>query len=97
MTFNKEIVLVAANRTARAIRTMRKEKLDAWNARFIFIRFLLDVFGGIHRPDCYGETWEEIAERIAFKATFCTEETIELSDHEIDVIREWWLIEETLA
>jgi hypothetical protein len=96
MTYDKLVVLAVANKTAQAMRAEREEKLAAWDAQSLLTRFWLSVFAVV-RPSYHGERRQEIAERVSFKATFCTEETVELSDDEIDAIREWWLIEETLA
>jgi hypothetical protein len=94
-TYDKKLVLAAANKTAQTMRAERRAMLDEWDAKSLFVRFL-SGFCGVCRPLYHGVTQQKIAERISFKATFCTESTISLSDFEIDAIRDWWLIEETL-
>jgi len=96
MTYDKKVVIAAANKTAQTMRAERRVKLVEWDAQSIVTRFL-SGFVGVIRPDSHGWSRQKTAERISFKATFCTEPNIDLTDDEIDAIKDWWLVEETLA
>jgi hypothetical protein len=96
MTFDKAAVLKAANKTAQVIRAERQARVAEWNAQSLIVRFFAGLVGA-SRPDYVGVGRQEIAERVSFKATFCTEQTISLTDDEIDTIKGWWLTEETLS
>lgn len=87
-TYNKKVVLAAANATARTMRVERLEKLAEWDSKNIVTRFFLGFF--FSRPVYHGKWRQQIAERISFKATFCTEDAISLTDAEIDAIRDYW-------
>jgi len=91
-TYNKKVVLASALRAARAIRLRREAECVIWDSQNIIVRFF-STLGGMCRPDYQGKGQEELAERIAFKATFCIEQTVSLSDYEIDTLREFWGME----
>lgn len=90
MTYDKNIVLKAATRTALEVEKERARLVAEWDARPLFTRFLFSMlaFGG--RPTYYGERQREVAERLAFKATACIEPNVSLTDEEIDAIKEYW-------
>jgi hypothetical protein len=95
-TYDKHAVLKAAYKTVQAMRVERAAQLAEWDSKSFIFRFV-SGFCGVIRPDYHGVTREKIAERIQFKAAFCLEDSISLSNDEIDAIKEWWLIEETLS
>jgi hypothetical protein len=94
MTYDKTAVLKAANKTAQDCRAARKRLLAEYDAQLPVYRFF-SAFMGPGRPSYHRVEEQKTAERISFKATFCNEDRIELNDHEIDTIRDWWLVGET--
>jgi hypothetical protein len=95
MTYDKTIVLRAANLTAQAIRAERRALLAEWDARSVWYKFFQSALPeGNQRPESHRYGQQQIAERVSFKATFCYSDSIYLSDAEIDAIKDWWLIKE---
>jgi hypothetical protein len=93
--YDKKVVLKAAYKTVQACRAERAALLAEWDSKSLAFRFT-SGFCGVIRPDHHGVTREKIAERIHFKAAYSLGEGISLSNDEIDAIKEWWLIEETI-
>lgn len=94
--YDKKVVLAAANKTAQTMRAERARLLTEWDSKSLAYRFM-SSFCGVCRPIYHGTTQQKIAERISFKATFCLGDSISLSNDEIDAIKDWFLIGETLA
>lgn len=87
MTFNKAQVLAAANTAGEEIRAERKQLLANWDSH----NWLWKVWQFSHgRPEYFGSGDEKAATRLIFKATNATEEKIELSDYECDVLQPYW-------
>jgi len=92
-TYDKKMVLEAANKTAQTMRAERRARLTEWDSKSGIARFFLGLFGAF-RPDYHGVGQQKTAERVSFKASFCTEQTISLSDDDIDAIRDYWGVAE---
>lgn len=92
MTFTKSQVLAAAHTAGEEIRAERAKLVAAWDAH-TRLWYILNVFKFMEyesRPDYHGRSAEETATRLIFKASNATEEKIELSDYEIDVLQPYW-------
>lgn len=92
MTYDKRVAQAAATKTVQALSAERQKLVMEWDAKSAIVRFLREASPqpGNVRPDHYGVRAQIIAERVSFKAAYCTESTMALTDEEIDVIKNYW-------
>jgi hypothetical protein len=88
-TYPKQKVQDAAVRTVASVQAERAKRVREWDSRSLGYRFLGGLCGA-SRPDYHGARQEEVATRLAFKATNCTEPNVYLTDEEIDAITRCW-------
>jgi hypothetical protein len=89
-TFDKQKVVLASTQAIAWVKAERSRKLKRWNALSGWDKFCEAFFGGEGKGEYFESRRLSAAERLIFKASYCEDSIVFLSNDEIDQIRDFW-------
>lgn len=92
-TFDKQKIVLAATQAIAQVKAERSKRIAAYNALPLWAKVWREMIpSGETRwsAERYGSRLLEIAERLMFKASYCEDSIVFMSDNDIDNIKEYW-------